>query len=117
MTTPINTLWTVLVSNIPLRQWTNISELYNIVQSNFTLFTSDDLAPVTSYNNEPTWHRNLRSALQNKRKTGEILYDENANYRIDKPYVWRMIKEAVNSFDGQITYTQIKEFISENWND
>lgn len=117
MTTPINTLWTVLVSNIPLRQWTNISELYNIVQSNFTLFTYDDLAPVTPYNNEPTWHRNLRSALQNKRKTGEILYDENANYRIDKPYVWRMIKEAVSSFDGQISYTQIKEFIYTNWND
>lgn len=117
MTTPINTLWTVLVSNIPLGQWTNISELYNIVQSNFSSFAQDDLAPVTTYNNEATWHRNLRSALQNKRKTGEILYDENANYKIDRPYVWRMIKEAVNSFDGQISYSQIKGFISNHWDD
>jgi|SRR5665647_1222719 len=117
MTTPINTLWTVLVSNIQLGQWTNISELYTIVKSNFTSFTTDDLASVTSYNNEPTWHRNLRSALQNKKKSGEILYDENANYKIDKPYVWRMIKEAVNSFEGQISYSRIKDFISGNWND
>jgi len=117
MTTPINTLWTVLVSNIPLRQWTNISELYNIVQSNFTSFTAYDIAPVSAYNNEPTWHRNLRNALQNKKKTGEILYDENAGYRIDKPYVWRMIKEAVNTLEGQLSYSQIKEFILSNWND
>ena len=117
MTTPLNTLWTVLVSNIPLGQWTNISELYNIVQSNFSSLTQDDLAPVTTYNNEATWYRNLRSALQNKRKTGEIIYDENANYKIDRPYVWRMIKEAVNSFDDQISYSQIKEFISKHWDD
>ncbi len=117
MTTTINTLWTILVSNIPLRQWINIKELYNIVQSNYNSFTADDLAPVTDYNNEPTWHRNLRSALQNKKRTGEILYDENANYRIDKPYVWRMIKEAVFNLEGQISYSQIKEYISNNWND
>jgi 5-methylcytosine-specific restriction protein A len=117
MTTSINTLWTILVSNIPLRQWINIKELYNIVQTNYNYFTADDLAPVTDYNNEPTWHRNLRSALQNKKGTGEILYDEKANYRIDKPYVWRMIKEAVHNLEGQISYSQIKEYISNNWND
>ncbi|WP_304063403.1 HNH endonuclease [Pedobacter glucosidilyticus] len=117
MTTSINTLWTILVSNIPLRQWINIKELYIIVQTNYKYFTADDLAPVTDYNNEPTWHRNLRSALQNKERTGEILYDENANYRIDKPYVWRMIKEAVHNLEGQISYSQIKEYISNNWND
>jgi hypothetical protein len=117
MTTSINTLWTILVSNIPLRQWINIKELYIIVQTNYNYFTADDLAPVTDYNNEPTWHRNLRSALQNKKKTGEILYNENANYRIDKPYVWRMIKEAVHNLEGQISYSQIKEYISNNWND
>lgn len=117
MTTSANTLWTILVSNIPLRQWINIKELYNIVQTNYKSFTTDDLAPVTEHNKEPTWHRNLRNALQNKRKTGEILYDEKANYRIDKPYIWRMIKEAVNNLEGQISYSQIKEYISNIWND
>ena len=88
MITPINTLWTVLVNNIPLRQWINISELYRIVETNFISFTNDDLSPVTSNNNEPTWHRNLRNALQSKNNSGEILYDENANYKIERPYIW-----------------------------
>ncbi len=117
MTTSINTLWTILVSNIPLRQWINIKELYNIVQTNYKSFTTDDLATVTKDHNEPTWHRNLRNALQNKKKIGEILYDEKANYRIDEPYVWRMIKEAVHNLEGQISYSQIKEYISNNWHD
>lgn len=117
MTTSINTLWTVLVNNIQLGHWTSINELYKIVQSNFTSFTIEDFVPVTSSSNEPTWYRNLQNALQNKRMTGEILYDENANYKIDKPYVWRMIKEAVNNLEGQISYAQIKDFISNNWDD
>src|SRR5437773_10225369 len=106
MTTPINTLWTVLTANIPLQQWLDISTLYEIVEQNFNGFTADDIAPVTASNNEPTWHRNVRNALQRRRESGEILYDGNANYRIDKPYVWRMIKEAVNSFNGEISYPQ-----------
>ncbi|MCF8278474.1 MAG: HNH endonuclease [Flavobacteriales bacterium] len=117
MTTPINTLWTVLTANIPLQQWLSISTLYDIVEHNFDGFTEDDLAPVTDTNNEPTWHRNLRNALQRRRESQEILYDGNANYRIDKPYVWRMIREAVNSLNGQITYPQIKEYIDNRWAD
>ncbi len=31
------------------------------------------------------------------------------------PTVWQMIKEAVNYFDGQVSYKQIKEFINANW--
>lgn len=117
MTTPINTLWTVLTANIPLQQWLDISTLYEIVEQNFNGFTADDIAPVTASNNEPTWHRNVRNALQRRRESGEILYDGNANYRIDKPYVWRMIKEAVNALNGEISYPQIKEYIDNRWAD
>lgn len=115
MTTSTNTLWTTLVSNIRLGYWTDISELYDIVSSNYKSFTPSDYAPVTPTNSEPTWHRNLRNVLQNKRRTGEILYNDNAKYKIDRPYVWRMIKEAVNNLEGKISYSQIKDFISKNW--
>jgi 5-methylcytosine-specific restriction enzyme A len=115
MTTPINTLWTVLTANIPLQQWLDISILYDIVEQNFHGFTPDDFAPVTTTNKEPTWHRNLRNALQRKKDIGEILYSGNATYRIDRPYVWRMIKEAINSIDGQISYPKIKEYIANRW--
>jgi hypothetical protein len=117
MTTPINTLWTVLNANIPLQQWLDISRLYEIVEQNFDAFTRDDLAPVMTTKKEPTWHRNVRNALQRRRASGEILYDGNANYRIDRPYVWRMIKEAVNALNGPITYPQIKEYIDNRWTD
>jgi len=117
MTTPINTLWTVLEANIPLQQWLGISTLYDIVEQNFDGFTADDIVPVTATNNEPTWHRNVRNALQRRRESGEILYDGNANYRIDRPYIWRMIKEAVNALEGQISYPQIKEYINNRWED
>ena len=54
MVTPVETLWTILKKNMPHGQWLHITELYNIVERNFTDFTKDDLSPVTGYNNEPT---------------------------------------------------------------
>lgn len=105
------------MSNIPIGQWLDIESLYNLVEENFDGFTTGDLSHVTEYNNEPKWHRNLRNALQRRRNGGEILYDGNANYKIDRPYVWRMIKEAVNHLGGQISYTQIKDFIASRWDD
>lgn len=62
----MNTLWTILVSNIPLKQRTKIQGLYNIVQSNYKFLTADDLTPVSDDSNELIWHNNLRVALQNK---------------------------------------------------
>src|SRR5688572_21027056 len=110
-TSPINTLWTVLMNHIPIGQWLNIGALYNLVEENFNAFTADDLQPVTAHNNEPKWHRNLRNALQRKRESGEILYDGNANYRIDRPYLWRMLKEATNNLNEPITYSEIRNYV------
>jgi 5-methylcytosine-specific restriction protein A len=35
---------------------------------------------------------------------------------MDRPVVWKMIIEAVNSFNGRATNTEIKNYISEKWN-
>ncbi|MBK9318173.1 MAG: hypothetical protein IPM91_04630 [Bacteroidetes bacterium] len=114
--TTSNTLWSILMGNMPLGQWVPIQTLYEIVEANYgEMLIEEDLSPVTPTNNEPTWHRNLRNVFQNKTATGDLLYDGNANYRIDRPTVWRMVKEAVNNLVGEITYRQIKDYINEHW--
>ncbi|MBD81169.1 MAG: hypothetical protein CL840_19785 [Crocinitomicaceae bacterium] len=114
MNTHSKTLWTVLVSNIPLNQWVELNELYQLMEKNFKSFTLDDYKPVSNSNKEPTWHRNLRNVLQQKKKK-EILWDGNARYKIERPYVWRMIKDAINFLDGRATNQQIKDYISSHW--
>jgi len=34
-----------------------------------------------------------------------------------KPYVWQMIKEAVENLNGRATYPEIKKYISDKWDD
>jgi endonuclease len=36
---------------------------------------------------------------------------------MDKPFVWQMIKEAVESLGGRATYTQIRKYIHDKWGD
>ncbi len=85
MKTASNTLWAILVENMPREEWLHISSLYKIVEDNFNSFTKDDLAPVTPNNKELDWHRTLRNALQSKKgglnkKNGEIRWAIGAKY-------------------------------------
>ena len=34
---------------------------------------------------------------------------------MDRPYIWQMIREAINSFDGSATYPEIKNYINQKW--
>ncbi len=34
---------------------------------------------------------------------------------MERPYVWQMIKEAVNNLKGRISYSEIKEYINGKW--
>lgn len=36
---------------------------------------------------------------------------------MDRPYVWQMIKEAVDSLKGRATYPEIKKYINDKWED
>lgn len=36
---------------------------------------------------------------------------------MDRPYVWQMIKEAVDNLNGRATYSEIKKYINEKWQD
>lgn len=100
MRAAVNTLWTVLITNMPSGQWLDISDLYETVKNNFNGFTKDDLVPVTPYNKEPTWHRNLRNALQRRRKSGEILYDGAAKYQLPANKKGNNLKTTLPSNQG-----------------
>ena len=115
MVTPSRTLWTVLTTNMPRDQWLDIRELYKIVEINFNRFTQDDFVNSAPYNKEETWRRNLRNALQRRKDRGKILWDGNARYKLNRPYVWQMIKEAIDTINGPISYTEIKDYINKKW--
>jgi len=36
---------------------------------------------------------------------------------MNKPYVWQMIKEAVENLDGPVSYSDIRNYINNKWND
>jgi|SRR5690554_3136409 len=36
---------------------------------------------------------------------------------MERPYVWQMIKEAVENLNGQVSYSDIKEYINSKWTD
>ena len=44
-----------------------------------------------------------------------ITLDMEATQMSDKPYVWQMIKEAVESLGGKATYSEIKDYIWEKY--
>ena len=36
--------------------------------------------------------------------------------KVDKPYIWQMIKEAIENLNGKATYSELKEWILNNYN-
>jgi RecB family endonuclease NucS len=36
---------------------------------------------------------------------------------MDRPFVWQMIKEAIEKLNNRATYAEIKKYINEKWND
>ena len=71
-----------MTTHLPKGKWFDIREIYSTIKDNFNGFTPDDLKAVTATNKEPTWHRNMRSVLQTRRTTKEILYAGNAKYQL-----------------------------------
>ncbi len=82
MITPIKTLWDILTTHLKKGSWVTIDEIYQTVEEYYKGFTPEDLKQVTPTNKEPTWHRNVRNALQSRKTNGEVLYGGNATYML-----------------------------------
>lgn len=73
-------IWSCIKKNLSKGHWTGIETIYKFVQNNLSLDT-EDFQPQSPSSDIPKWKRNVRNVLQYRKKTGEIEWDGNANYR------------------------------------
>lgn len=100
------------MANIDLGKWYTLDDIFKLIESNIPVFTEEDFH-ISSDNDLLQWQRNLIGILLRKVDRQEILYDSKFGYKIVKPYVWRMIREAVDN--GNSSYSEIRKFIEKNW--
>lgn len=74
-------IWECIKKKLSKGHWTNIETIYNLVQDSLSLDT-EDFQPQSPSSDIHKWKRNVRNVLQYRKKTGEIEWDEKANYRI-----------------------------------
>ena len=82
MITNQETFRNLILENLPKETWVNLSEIYQIVESNIDHFESEDFDPLADYNQQERWKRNVRNALQALKTKNKIHWDGNANYLI-----------------------------------
>ncbi len=79
-------IWDIIQTHIPRGRWISIVEIYQIVEHHGNL-ENDDLQPQSPSSNIPKWKRNVRNVLQyrkDRKGTGEIQWDGDANYLLPK---------------------------------
>lgn len=72
-------IWDIILMYMPRRQWISLNDIYHMVETYGNLDT-EDFEPQSPTSDIPKWKRNVRNVLQYRKKTGEILWDENAKY-------------------------------------
>ena len=82
MTTAQPVMWEAIFEKMPREKWIPIVEIFGIVKNNVPL-QKDDFDPATSGKCDSIrWESNVRSMLQYRNMTGEILGDRKGNYFI-----------------------------------
>jgi len=74
-------IWDCLQSHLPKGQWISLQNIYTLIENNLTL-DSEDFQPQAPTSNIPKWQRNVRNVLQYRKRTGEIVWDGQGNYRM-----------------------------------
>lgn len=67
--TQSSAVWTILQRHVPKRQWVSLGEIYEIVQTHWTL-DNEDLQVHAS--DTPRWKFTVRRLLETKKRTGSI---------------------------------------------
>ena len=81
MPTPQASMWDVIRRHLPKGKWVTLQYIYDLVQSKINL-QPDDWQPAAATTKTPRWQRNIRNILQYRKKTGEILWSGDAQYKI-----------------------------------
>ena len=74
-------IWSVIRSRLPRGKWISLDDIYALVASSVALDREDHL-PQSPSSDIPKWKRNVRNVLQYRKRTGEIQWDGNANYKV-----------------------------------
>lgn len=83
MITNQKTFINIILENLPKNSWTNLLDIYKIVEKNIEQFQSGDFAPLADHNHQEKWKRNIRNALQNLKQKDKIQWDGNDNYYLE----------------------------------
>jgi len=74
-------IWEIIKNNMPMNEWLSLQEIYDLV-SRYGQLDDDDFEPQSPSSVLPKWKRNVRNVLQYRKRTGEIEWDGDANYRL-----------------------------------
>lgn len=77
----LSEIWDIIKERMPRNEWLKLQDIYDLVSRNCQL-DDEDFESQSPTADLPRWKRNVRNVLQYRKRTGEIEWDGDANYRI-----------------------------------
>ena len=74
-------IWGIIKANMPRNEWLSLQDIYNLV-NRYGQLDDEDLQPQSPSSDLPKWKRNVRNVLQYRKRTGDMEWGGDANYRI-----------------------------------
>ena len=74
-------LWDAVRNFLVGNLWNELTEIYQAVECSVEL-DEEDSEPQAPNSNTPKWKRNVRNVLQYRKQIGEVLWEENAKYKL-----------------------------------
>lgn len=74
-------IWDCIKSRLPKGQWVTMNDIYQLVSDNLKL-DKEDYEWQSPSSDIPKWKRNVRNVLQYRKKTGDIEWDGQSNYKL-----------------------------------
>ena len=72
-------IWGIIQTHMQRERWISLTEIYQMVERYGNLDV-EDFEPQSPTSDIPKWKRNVRNVLQSRKGSGEIQWDEDANY-------------------------------------
>jgi len=74
-------MWDCIRTHLPRQRWVSLEKIYALVQGHLRL-DREDQEPESPTSPHPKWKRNVRNVLQYRKRTGDIEWDRQGNYRL-----------------------------------
>ncbi len=74
-------IWSCINNLLDRGRWYQLEDIYQLIGKNINL-DAEDHEPQSPSSDIPKWKRNVRNVLQYRKRTGEIEWDGNANYKL-----------------------------------